>query len=68
MTPRTLHSGAFVIFTALAEQMRHYWLCHYFPEMMARCIEKMPSDRSVLEVVRLHAKSRYFLPRRASFR
>lgn len=24
--------------------MRHYWLCHYFPEMMARSIEKMPSE------------------------
>jgi SAM-dependent methyltransferase len=41
---RTLRSGPFVIFTGLAEQMRHYWLCYYFPEMMARSIEKMPSE------------------------
>lgn len=44
---RTLRSGAFVIFTGLAEQMRHYWLCHYFPAMMARAIEKMPSESQV---------------------
>ena len=44
---RTLHSGSFVIFTGLAEQMRHYWLCHYFPETMARSIEKMPSESQV---------------------
>ncbi len=44
---RTLRSGAFVIFTGLAEQMRHYWLCHYFPGMMARAIEKMPAESQV---------------------
>jgi len=44
---RTLHSGSFVIFTGLAEQMRHYWLCHYFPEMMARSIQKMPSESQI---------------------
>lgn len=44
---RTLDSGSFVIFTGLAEQMRNYWLCHYFPEMMARSIEKMPSESQI---------------------
>lgn len=44
---RTLHSGPFVIFTGLAEQMRHYWLCHYFPEMMARSIRRMPTELHV---------------------
>lgn len=44
---RTLRSGPFVIFTGLAEQMRHYWLCHYFPETMARSIEKMPSESQI---------------------
>lgn len=44
---RTLRSGPFVIFTGLAEQMRRYWLCHYFPEMMARSIEKMPSEPQI---------------------
>jgi SAM-dependent methyltransferase len=44
---RTLRSGPFVIFTGLAEQMHHYWLCHYFPRMMARAIQKMPSETRV---------------------
>lgn len=33
----------FVIFTATAEQMRNYWLNHYFPEMMNKAICQMPS-------------------------
>lgn len=44
---RTLRSGKFVIFTGLAEQMGNYWLCHYFPQMMARAIEKMPSESEI---------------------
>ena len=44
---RTLRSGSFVIFTGLAEQMSDYWLCHYFPEMMARSIDQMPSEPEV---------------------
>lgn len=44
---RTLRSGSFVIFTGLAEHMRHYWLCHYFPDMMARSIEQMPSEAQI---------------------
>lgn len=50
---RTLRSGSFVIFTGLAEQMRHYWLCHYFPEMMARSIEKMPSESMIRRALSL---------------
>ncbi|MCL4182382.1 MAG: methyltransferase domain-containing protein [Burkholderiaceae bacterium] len=48
---RTLRSGPFVIFTGLAEQMRNYWLCHYFPEMMARSIEKMPSEEKIRDAL-----------------
>lgn len=44
---RTLRAGPFVIFTGLAEQMRGYWLGHYFPQMMARSIEKMPTAAQV---------------------
>ena len=44
---RTLRSGRFVIFTGLAEQMRNYWLCHYFPQMMTHSIGRMPSEQSV---------------------
>jgi SAM-dependent methyltransferase len=46
---RVLDQGNFVIFTAFPEQMRSYWLCHYFPEMMRRAAEKMPSQQSVVE-------------------
>jgi SAM-dependent methyltransferase len=44
---RTVRSGSFVIFTGLADQMRHYWLSHYFPEMMARSIAAMPSEAKI---------------------
>lgn len=36
-------NGRFVVFTSLAEQMEHYWLKKYFPEIMRRSIEQMPS-------------------------
>jgi ubiquinone/menaquinone biosynthesis C-methylase UbiE len=45
---RVLNSGSFVLFTGLADQMRRYWLCHYFPQMMRRSIENMPA-RSAIE-------------------
>jgi ubiquinone/menaquinone biosynthesis C-methylase UbiE len=45
---RVLDKGSFVIFTAFPEQMQSYWLCHYFPEMMRRSCEKMPSKESVV--------------------
>ena len=43
---RVLEKGNFVIFTAFPEQMQSYWLCHYFPEMMRRSIEKMPAKKN----------------------
>jgi ubiquinone/menaquinone biosynthesis C-methylase UbiE len=48
---RTLRTGAFVIFTGLAEQMRAYWLCHYFPQMMARSIAKMPTQAQIRQAL-----------------
>jgi ubiquinone/menaquinone biosynthesis C-methylase UbiE len=36
-------AGKFVIFTVTPEQTRGYWLTHYFPEMMERDTEKLPS-------------------------
>lgn len=46
---RVLRRGApFVCFTSLAGQMRHYWLWHYFPRMMAASTRQMP-QRAVLE-------------------
>jgi ubiquinone/menaquinone biosynthesis C-methylase UbiE len=38
----------FVIFTATAEQMRSYWLNHYFPEMMKKSITQMPSLEAIM--------------------
>ena len=41
---RVLQAGKrIVLFTGLPDQMRHYWLNAYFPEMMERSIEQMPS-------------------------
>ena len=46
-TLRSGQSGAFVIFTGLAEQMCQYWLCHYFPQMMERSMAKMPTESAI---------------------
>ena len=45
---RVLDEGSLVLFTAFPEQMRGYWLRHYFPEMMERSIRQMPSRDAVL--------------------
>jgi ubiquinone/menaquinone biosynthesis C-methylase UbiE len=37
------HQAHLVIFTSTPEQMAGYWLNHYFPEMLKKSIEKMPS-------------------------
>ncbi|MBL4576742.1 MAG: class I SAM-dependent methyltransferase [Opitutaceae bacterium] len=42
----------FIVFTATPEQMRSYWLCHYFPVMMERSCEQMPSLEAVEEAMR----------------
>lgn len=49
---RVLRQGRFVIFTSFPEQMRGYWLCHYFPEMMQHLIEKRPARDSVTRSLR----------------
>ena len=40
-----------VIFTSTPEQMRRYWLCHYFPEMMARSAAQMPNVDTVMSAL-----------------
>jgi ubiquinone/menaquinone biosynthesis C-methylase UbiE len=41
---RVLKPGARLgIFSFTPEQMRHYWLYHYFPEMIKRCIAGIPT-------------------------
>ncbi len=41
---RVLRAGCnFVIFTSTPEQMQGYWLNHYFPEMMEKSCQQMPT-------------------------
>ena len=44
---RVLSKGCFVIFTATSEQMRKYWLNHYFPQAMKKSIEQMPGKSEI---------------------
>lgn len=44
---RVLRGGRFAIFTSSREQIRRYWLCEYFPEMLERSIEQMPDIDTV---------------------
>jgi ubiquinone/menaquinone biosynthesis C-methylase UbiE len=44
---RVMGQGRFVLFTAFPKQMRGYWLCHYFPQMMKRAIAQMPTEARV---------------------
>lgn len=48
---RVLRAGTFVLFTAFSEQMRSYWLCHYFPRMMEESIARMPPKATVLRAL-----------------
>lgn len=46
---RVLKSGSrFVIFTATPKQMRGYWLCHYFPKIMADACETMLDQNDII--------------------
>ena len=46
---RVLDRGRLVIFTALPEQMKRYWLSAYFPVMMERAAAAMP-DWNTIEI------------------
>jgi ubiquinone/menaquinone biosynthesis C-methylase UbiE len=48
---RVLLRGNFVVFTATPEQMRHYWLNHYFPEAMKRSIEEIPTQQEIADAL-----------------
>jgi ubiquinone/menaquinone biosynthesis C-methylase UbiE len=59
-------SSRFVIFTSLQEQMKKYWLNHYFPKMMEKSIREMPSrislvDAAILKGFRLLTEEPYFI-------
>jgi len=56
-----------VIFTAMPEQMRGYWLNHYFPKMLADSIIQMPSFESVKTAAvaagfLISGTEKYFIP------
>ena len=45
---RVLKPGSnFVLFTAFPSQMSLYWLVEYFPEMMSKACEQMPSQSEI---------------------
>ncbi|SEC41944.1 Ubiquinone/menaquinone biosynthesis C-methylase UbiE [Tenacibaculum sp. MAR_2009_124] len=43
--------GRIVIFTSTPEQMRGYWLNHYFPKMLSDSIDQMPSFEKVKDAM-----------------
>ncbi len=52
--------GRFVLFTVTPEQVREYWVRHYFPEMMKADAEKLPSldqIKAALQGTQLHLAS-----------
>ncbi|MDC8002875.1 class I SAM-dependent methyltransferase [Aureisphaera galaxeae] len=49
---RVLKPGTkWVIFTSDPVQMSHYWLCHYFPELMRKGIEQMPKIKTITQTL-----------------
>jgi len=44
-------SGRIVIFTSTPQQMKGYWLNHYFPKMLVDSIAQMPSLEKVTEAI-----------------
>ena len=46
---RVLKSGNLVIFCSTREQMKNYWLKHYFPKMMRRSTEQMPTLNAITD-------------------
>ena len=45
------NDGRIVIFTSTPEQMKGYWLNHYFPQLMAAGIKQMPALEVVAEAL-----------------
>lgn len=59
-------SGKIVFFTSTPEQMKGYWLNHYFPKMLNSSIKKMPSfeiinDASMSARFEILSTERYFI-------
>ncbi|MEZ4982521.1 MAG: class I SAM-dependent methyltransferase [Saprospiraceae bacterium] len=45
--------GKLVLFTSTPQQMEGYWLQNYFPKMMKKSLQQMPSENHVLEALNL---------------
>ncbi|MFA6261575.1 MAG: class I SAM-dependent methyltransferase [Bacteroidia bacterium] len=43
--------GKIVLFTSTPEQMKGYWLNHYFPDMLQKSIEQMPEVDAIQEAL-----------------
>jgi ubiquinone/menaquinone biosynthesis C-methylase UbiE len=58
--------GRFVLFTSTSEQMRGYWLNHYFPEMLHASIIQMPSFEAIKQAaeaarLKINYMEKYFI-------
>ncbi len=58
--------GGFVIFTSTPDQMKGYWLNHYFPKMLHDSISQMPSYETVAQHIEesglsIHSIEKYFI-------
>lgn len=63
---RVIRGGIMVLFTSLPRQMRGYWLNHYFPVMMERSMQQMPTLETLsrafdLAGLQMVAKEKYFI-------
>ena len=45
-------NGRFVIFTSTQQQMKGYWLNHYFPKMLQASIVQMPKRIEIIEALK----------------
>ncbi|CAM1357763.1 class I SAM-dependent methyltransferase [Tenacibaculum xiamenense] len=59
-------NGRIVIFTSTPEQMKGYWLNHYFPKMLSNSINQMPSLEGVKDAmgknnISLEKTEKYFI-------
>lgn len=59
-------NGRFVLFTSTPEQMKGYWLNHYFPKMLHSSIVQMPSLSGIQEAIkqtglRVTGTEKYFI-------
>ncbi|CAM1344291.1 class I SAM-dependent methyltransferase [Tenacibaculum amylolyticum] len=43
--------GKLIVFTATPEQMKGYWLCHYFPRMLSDSMQQMPTLEKVKQAM-----------------